>query len=62
MSKKMMKCDQCQQNHLAEDTYVFEGATYCNECAISLIYAMCDYGLFCINFDGCERRGIQVYG
>lgn len=58
--KKKMKCDQCGEMHLAEDTYIFEGQTYCWECGIPLLYALSDYGMFRLKFENCENEGIRV--
>lgn len=64
MSKiaNQMKCDQCGRSALAEDTYVFEGETYCCDCVVVLLYDLCDYGLIYLEFSGSADKCIRVHG
>ena len=58
--RNKMKCDQCGKIHLAEDTYIFDGQTYCLECGIPLLYALSDYGMLRLKFENCENDGVMV--
>lgn len=60
--KNTVKCGQCGKNDRKEDTYIFEGQTYCHECGIPLLYALADYGLIDIEFEDCEKKCIRVHG
>lgn len=58
--KDKIKCDQCGKMQRKEDTYLFDGQTYCYECGIPLVYALAERGVIFLHFEYYEKECVRV--
>lgn len=58
--KQKIRCDQCGKIQPKDDTYLFNGQTYCYECGICLVFALADYGTIYIDFEDGEEKCNKV--
>lgn len=56
----LKKCNQCGKKRPMEDTFIYEGKTYCMDCLYSLIMAMAESGNLNLDFADSEEKGIRV--
>lgn len=59
MSKKV-KCSQCNNLSIMEDTFMLEGKAYCMDCLYQLIMAIAESGHTDVYMEDCEEKGLRI--